>query len=294
MTTWAKRINNLPFVLDSIYTQSIQPDIVVVNLSFNEIIPPIVCDYIAEHQIEVNRVPDNKVYKKILPTLSKYPNDCIISVDDDWLYPSEMIEVLMATHEKYPDYPVSGNCAVQHQLQCHCGCASLVKAAYFDNYLSEIDDSLIENCPSDDMVYTYLAYKAGHPYIRSIKPVFSKLTPFNNEYSYSESSVDGGGIEQSYSYLLARFGEIDTSIKYYNMISDSFIKDLISDIVAQSITDSKEKGRIIGRSEVMQSTRYRFGNAVISPISFLINKFFKKQKTTNLNLSNDNCHNPGI
>ena len=42
---------------------------------------------------------------KIIPTLKLYPNDCIIGIDDDWLYPPTMIEDLWNTHIKYPNNP---------------------------------------------------------------------------------------------------------------------------------------------------------------------------------------------
>jgi glycosyltransferase involved in cell wall biosynthesis len=41
-------------------------------------------------------------YKKLLPALAKYPNDCIVTVDDDLVYRQDMLESLWAAHNKYP------------------------------------------------------------------------------------------------------------------------------------------------------------------------------------------------
>ena len=121
MTTYNKRIGNIPTVLDTIFKQTIHPDIVVINLAYEEIIPDKVQIYMETHNIEVNRVPDTKVYKKIVPTLKKYPDDCVINIDDDKLYPPEMIADFMDIHKKYPNNPISGNRQVFGGRQCHHG-----------------------------------------------------------------------------------------------------------------------------------------------------------------------------
>lgn len=163
LTTWSKRISNIPIVLDTIYKQTLPPDLVVLNLAFDEVIPTDVQQYLDQHSVEVNRVEDTKVYKKLIPTLKKYPHDCIISIDDDWLYPEGMIEEFVKFHKLYPNNPISGNKEVFCGIQCHCGCASLTKASFWGEYLNMIDGDVIVNCPSDDMVYSYLSTLAGHP-----------------------------------------------------------------------------------------------------------------------------------
>lgn len=167
MTSYKHRLKNIPTVLDTIYAQTLRPDLVVLNLAFDEEVPDEVQNYIAKHKIEVNRVKDTKVYKKLIPTLKKYPNDCIITIDDDFLYPKGMIEDFWKVHIQYPDFPISGNKVFYNVYQCHCGCASLMKADYLGNYIDNIDEDVMRNCPCDDIVYTYLSNKNGHPYMRT-------------------------------------------------------------------------------------------------------------------------------
>ena len=109
LTTWEKRLSNIPAVLDTIFCQTRPPDLIVLNLNEDEIVPDYVNEYLTTHNVIINRVPYKKVYKKIIPTLKLYPNDCIIGIDDDWLYPPTMIEDLWNTHLKYPNNPISGN-----------------------------------------------------------------------------------------------------------------------------------------------------------------------------------------
>ena len=140
LTTYSKRIGNIPVVLDTIFAQTVPPDLVVLNLAYDEVIPEYVIKYIESHSIEVNRVPDTKVYKKLIPTLKKFPQDSIISIDDDFLYPSNMIEDFLHIHKLYPNNPISGNDVVQYGMQCHCGCASLMKYCFLGNEIDYIDD----------------------------------------------------------------------------------------------------------------------------------------------------------
>ena len=167
LTSYGKRLNNLPVVLDTMYAQTLPPDLVVLNLAYEEILPKDVENYLRSHNVEINRVADTKVYKKIIPTLKKYPDDCIICIDDDWLYPPQMIEDFMNIHKKYPNNPISGNKFIYKGMQCHCGCASLVKKEYFGEYLDLFDNDIYVNCKSDDVFYTYCAAKNNIPYDRT-------------------------------------------------------------------------------------------------------------------------------
>lgn len=190
LTTWKPRIGNIPVVLDTIFDQTKRPDKVVLNLSFDEIIPDDIQDYIDHHNVEIFRVPDTKVYKKLIPTLLRYPDDCIISIDDDFLYPKTMIEDFWETHLRFPDSPISGNAVVLFEMQCHCGCASLTKAEFFGKYLPMIDAALMENCLSDDIVYTFLSTKNKHPYLRTEHQYFENMESYNSVISYTESTLE--------------------------------------------------------------------------------------------------------
>ena len=46
---------------------------------------------------------DYKSFKKILPALQEFPDDIIITVDDDLIYDKCMIELLYESYKKYPN-----------------------------------------------------------------------------------------------------------------------------------------------------------------------------------------------
>ena len=207
LTTWKARIRNIPAVLDSIFSQTLPPDKLVLNLATNEIVPDDIQAYLDSHKVEVNRVPDTKVYKKLIPTLKQYPEACIVNIDDDWIYPSGMLEEFVRIHRQDPNHPISGNREIAFHMACHCGCASLTKRRYFGQYLDWINDEVMENCPSDDIVFSYFATKNGYPYIHTDSLYFTNLTPYNPSEALSgDSSLASLGIQKSWRYLTRRYG----------------------------------------------------------------------------------------
>lgn len=272
LTTWSKRIGNIPTVLDTIYAQTRKPDLVVLNLAYDEVIPEDVHNYIEQHSVEVNRVEDTKVYKKLIPTLKKYPNDCVISIDDDWLYPEGMIEDFMSVHKLYPNNPISGNKEVACEIPCHCGCASLTKAEFFGDYLYMIDDELIQNCPSDDLVYSYLAALTGRPYYRTIYEYFINMEPYcsNDAYSMHNPWPD---LYKTFEYMKNRFGQPPRIIPIY--ISDKYYADLIENYMTQNIKYYVIQKERETEERIYSSLSFRIGQAIVKPLRWvksIINK----------------------
>lgn len=274
LTSYGKRLNNLPNVLDTIYAQTMFPDEVVLNLAYEEILPEEVNVYLKNHGVIINRVPDTKVYKKIIPTFKLFPNDCVVCIDDDWLYPNGMIADFMHIHSIYPDNPISGNKYIYRGMQCHCGCASLVKASFFGNYLDLVDDNVMKSCHSSDILYSYFAAKAAHPYIRTKGLYFLNMTPFNESVSYTKSG--GNGAIKTYEFLTEHFGPIFGNINVYQKIKkDEYIEDIINDIENSLIHDVNfyyEK-----YTNALRSNSYRLGNFILSPFISL-KRLIKKSK----------------
>lgn len=206
LTTWSARFNNIPIVLDSIFHQTVKPDHIVINVSVNEIIPESIDSYLRKHSVIVNRVEDTKVYKKLLPAFSLFPDACIINIDDDFLYPENMIEDFMSSHERHPEYPISGNRCYEKYVKCHCGCASLTMKKHFGKYLDLLDAEVIANCPSDDMVYTYLVLLNGKRYYQTKNEYFLNMTPVNPVKPYS--NCNDKAIDVTWDYLRKRYGRI--------------------------------------------------------------------------------------
>ena len=279
LTTYSKRIGNIPTVLDTIYAQTVSPDLVVINLAYEEVVPDKVQNYINAHNIEVNRVPDTKVYKKIVPTLKKYPNDCVINIDDDKLYPPEMIADFMDIHKKYPNNPISGNRQINFGRQCHHGYASLVKAEYFGEYLDLImDEGVMANCKSSDLVYTYFANKAGNPYIRTTNIYHGNLVSYNEVAGYSQCQIQeyGDMYTKSFDYLVNRFGQLPRMVDTY--VKDLYIAQIVYDINIQSQPEQIHNYyKDLYMKRIDSSISYKLGSFILSPFIKIISWMYKNK-----------------
>lgn len=258
LTSYGNRLAQLPMVLGTIFSQSVVPELVVLNLSIKERVPSNVLDYLAGHNVEVNRVHDTKVYKKLIPTLIKHPKACVISIDDDFLYPREMIEDFMQLHVKYPGFPISGNRVACFGMQCHCGCASLTKAAFFGDFLYRIDEEVMRNCPSDDILYTYFATKEGHPYIQTVHEYFYNMQScsLEGDQGYSDTYVAADGLYKTYQYLSNRFGPVENVIGSY--IHDENLSKVIENIQASKLLELEDRIRASKACRIRQLLKNPF------------------------------------
>lgn len=272
LTTWAPRIKNIPTVLDSIFNQTLLPDLVVINFSEGEIIPIDIQKYLEEHNVECNFVPDTKVYKKLIPTLKKYPNDCVISIDDDWIYPAGMIEDFMDIHKRYPNNPISGDSGMVMNVISHCGCASLTKKDYFGSYFDVIDSDLIHHCPCDDIVYTFFANKAGYPYILTSNQYYTNLPEYNPSQGFSDNNKTAN--KATISYLEEKWGKIENPFKFY--LQDYYLSNLFNKILKDSIAYHRQKSQILTENKIRNSITYKIGKLILTPYR-LIQKMTNQQ-----------------
>lgn len=107
LTTYNKRIHDVHLVLESIAQQTVKPNKIILWLDEDEFslenIPNIVKRYLARG-LEIKFCPNYKSYKKIIPTLKLFPNSHIITIDDDIIYPYDMVEQLIKDHDQYPSF----------------------------------------------------------------------------------------------------------------------------------------------------------------------------------------------
>lgn len=185
-TSYGKRIDNLRHVFMSIVTQSLKPDVIVLNLAHGEVIPERLANFMGKYKdlFRVNYVENTYVWKKFIPTFELYPEDIIICIDDDFIYPSYMIQDFVDTYTANPTKPVSGNRVTLYGLQCHCGCASLVKKEFFDGI--EITPEMIAKCHSSDFAYTWLLAQKGIFYQRTKKEYFHNMTELRHQGAWTD------------------------------------------------------------------------------------------------------------
>ena len=113
LTSYGKRIENtLPFALYSLLTQTITPKKIAVYLARDEWndekLPPIL-KKLQSAGVEFNYCPDLRSYKKLIPALQQYPNNPIITVDDDFYYNPQLLEWISEAYAKSDRKTVLGH-----------------------------------------------------------------------------------------------------------------------------------------------------------------------------------------
>lgn len=99
LTSYGKRVTeNAAFAILSVLHQSVLPNRIVLNLDetkWNEDNLPELIKKLEAAGLEVNFCKDIRSFTKLLPTLQKYPDDIVVTIDDDILYEPNMLEDLL-------------------------------------------------------------------------------------------------------------------------------------------------------------------------------------------------------
>lgn len=107
LTTFPKRIKRIWIVIESMLRQSQKPDMIILWLSQDQVdsmqkVPKRLRD-LQKRGLQIRLCPgDLKSHKKYVYTLQEFPNDFMITIDDDIIYPSDMISQLTALNKEFP------------------------------------------------------------------------------------------------------------------------------------------------------------------------------------------------
>lgn len=106
LTTYPARINSVYKTISTLLQQTVKPDRVVLWLAqtqFPEKQLPENLTRLQQYGLEIKWVSnDIRSFKKLIPSLREFPEDIIITADDDIFYPSEFVENLYSAYLKNP------------------------------------------------------------------------------------------------------------------------------------------------------------------------------------------------
>ncbi|MCL1892417.1 MAG: glycosyltransferase [Alphaproteobacteria bacterium] len=108
LTSYPPRMDVIPKTIRSLLAQSITPDLIVLYLAEDQFpgkkLPGALNKLAAENKnFQIRWVSrDTRAHKKLTPALRDFPDDVIITADDDVIYPSDWLARLIAAHKKYP------------------------------------------------------------------------------------------------------------------------------------------------------------------------------------------------
>jgi len=180
-TSWPKRIQNCKHTIDLMMNQTLLPSKIILNLSEEEFpnkendLPKELVQEVKYNELfEIFWVKENTtVFKKIIPTMNRFPNDLVLSIDDDIEYPNFYIEEMYKTYLDYNKLcPIVGfSNKMNNTLLFHSGPFTLTSRRFYKDYLNDIYVNLIlktfDNIKwDDDIVYSYALLLAGNRYKR--------------------------------------------------------------------------------------------------------------------------------
>lgn len=96
-TTIPSRIENIPYVMRSIFNQTMMPDKVILWISDKVDDRNYILDMLRdeiENGLDVRFIKDVRVHTKYYYAMKEFPNDIIITIDDDIIYSEYLIERL--------------------------------------------------------------------------------------------------------------------------------------------------------------------------------------------------------
>lgn len=107
LTSYPARINTVNQTIETLLNQSFKADKVILWLAPEQFpnkeddLPQQLLD-LKEKGLTIDWYHDIKSYKKLIPTLKKYPDAIIVTADDDALYAENWLEKLYRSFVKYP------------------------------------------------------------------------------------------------------------------------------------------------------------------------------------------------
>jgi hypothetical protein len=108
LTSFPKRINKVWLVIETLLRQTSKPDVIILWLSKKQfssldVLPQKLLNMRSRGLRIILKEDDLRSHKKYYYTLQEFPNDIMITVDDDIFYPPNMIEELIKWHQKFPN-----------------------------------------------------------------------------------------------------------------------------------------------------------------------------------------------
>lgn len=107
LTSYPARINTVYQTIKTLLNQTLKPDKLILWLAEEQFPGKSLPENLTELNkfgLEIKWCEDIKSFKKLIPVLKEYPEDIIVTADDDIFYPANFLESLYNQYLKYPQY----------------------------------------------------------------------------------------------------------------------------------------------------------------------------------------------
>lgn len=105
LTSFPARFEKLHLVIRSLLVQTMPPDAIVLYLDDDDIVDalPDSLKKLEKYGLQIEwRHGRIKPHKKYYYAIKEHPDDIVVTVDDDVMYPAELIESLYKAHQRFP------------------------------------------------------------------------------------------------------------------------------------------------------------------------------------------------
>ena len=120
LTSYPGRINVVERTIDSILRQSLKPDCVILWLAESQFPKkekslPKSLRHLLKHGLQIRWCEDIRSYKKLIPALREFPDDIIVTADDDIIFWENWLETMYVSYMKNPNC-IQGHHAYSYQF----------------------------------------------------------------------------------------------------------------------------------------------------------------------------------
>lgn len=281
LTSIPSRLNKIEPTIKSIINQTLQPDLIYLNLptfSLKEKTDYIIPDFLNYYStgpenrpITILRTRDFGPITKLIPALlaTNYdsdPESIIITIDDDNIYPNNLIELLVSKNKEYPN-DVIGSSGIQIG---HFPFYTVFRANQSRDNIYWFTPNISKNGELVDII-------CGYPGTLYKRKFFGNAQDIKNLIDFSSStrdlflnddiSISAFLYSKNIKLRIFNLPEIKDSINKSNGLSDDRLKFLTS--CFKAVCQSQHKGFLINKVPVNYSKTATFPIIIII-ILFLI------------------------
>lgn len=244
LTTFPKRIESAGIIISLIMQQTMKADKILLYLSQEEFprgmcgLPKIIKEEIKKGLTVVFVEGNLRSHKKYFYAIKEFPNDIVITVDDDILYPKNLIETLISRHNKFPDAVIANAAhsllkngepineyrdldeAKETEMPKHCyqalGAGGILYPPHCMHKEIFNRDFVIKNCLTSDDIWLKAMQLMNRTPVLTTNTCKLLYTPCSQEIALWKTNCEGNepqnikNFENIYSQYNTYFGQSDT------------------------------------------------------------------------------------
>jgi hypothetical protein len=238
LTSYGNRIHTvLPYAICSLFLQSVLPDRIILWLSEKNITPRL--KRLQELGLEIRFCDDIGSYKKLIPALIDFPDDVLISADDDiyyqknWFFqlqdayckePKKIhchraLKIVFDKNKKMDSYlnwqkPIEGKCNIRHIFPTTGGGVIYPPYSFYHDVCDR--NLFLRLAPKADDIWFWAMSVLKNTEIGVIKSGFSEIFEINpsltGEIPLWTTNLDEDGNDKQLHAVLEHYPELETIV----------------------------------------------------------------------------------